>query len=163
MVMLGLFSADTLTISYSDHDLELGQTPFMLFKEALKANWILFTLGSTFLVLGSMLLSHRIAGPIYRFEKTLDLMLSGKLTDVIHLREKDEGKELAEKINQFNFQLKDSYTSIYDSSEEITSLIQTLQELELSAEVKEQLGPLCKSLNNHNESIKKNCNSFDFR
>jgi signal transduction histidine kinase len=44
-------------------------------------------------------LSHRIAGPIYRLEKELDSRLNGKEINPIKLREGDELKALADKIN----------------------------------------------------------------
>jgi signal transduction histidine kinase len=44
-------------------------------------------------------LSHRIAGPIYRLEKELDSRLNGKEINPIKLREGDELKVLADKIN----------------------------------------------------------------
>jgi methyl-accepting chemotaxis protein len=45
-------------------------------------------------------LSNRIAGPIYRLEKDLDDRISGKKSGPIQLREKDELKTLADKINK---------------------------------------------------------------
>ncbi len=44
---------------------------------------------------------HRIAGPVYRIEKTLRLFLEGKPFEPIRLREKDFFKGLAEAINKF--------------------------------------------------------------
>jgi methyl-accepting chemotaxis protein len=46
-------------------------------------------------------LSHRIAGPVYRIEKELDDIIGGKKKGPIRLREKDELKSLADKINRF--------------------------------------------------------------
>jgi hypothetical protein len=45
-------------------------------------------------------LSHRIAGPVYRIEKELDDIIEGKKKRLIMLREKDELKGLADKINR---------------------------------------------------------------
>ena len=36
IVLLGLFSADSLTIAYNNHDIQFGQTPFMLMKSVEK-------------------------------------------------------------------------------------------------------------------------------
>jgi len=101
IVLLGAFSADTLTISYSNHDLQFGQTPVILLKKILAAHWVFIASGAIFTIIGAMLITHRIAGPIFRFEKTLDKMLHKDLSDNIALRTKDEGKELAKKINDF--------------------------------------------------------------
>ena len=47
----------------------------------------------------SLFYSHKIAGPIYRFEQSLDLLLNGKTNFMIALRKKDEFKYLADKMN----------------------------------------------------------------
>ncbi len=43
--------------------------------------------------------SHKIAGPIYRFEQSLDFLLSGEMDFMIMLRKKDEFKYLANRMN----------------------------------------------------------------
>jgi nitrogen fixation/metabolism regulation signal transduction histidine kinase len=45
-------------------------------------------------------LSHRIAGPLYRLEKELNDRIEGKKSGPIQLREKDELRVLADKINR---------------------------------------------------------------
>ena len=47
----------------------------------------------------SLVYSHKVAGPVYRFEKSLDLILEGRLDFMIKLRKKDEFKNIAEKMN----------------------------------------------------------------
>ncbi len=47
----------------------------------------------------SLFYSHKIAGPIYRFEQSLDLLLNGNTNFIIALRKKDEFKYLADKMN----------------------------------------------------------------
>jgi methyl-accepting chemotaxis protein len=159
-VLLGLLSADTLTISYIDRDLQLGQTPLMLVKQVLTANWFLLVIGGGFMMLASLLLSHRIAGPLYRFETTLDNMQKGRLDNTIHLRDKDEGKELARKINEFNVQLSQSFTIISQNSKALQILTEQALTLDLPEREKEQLASLCWSMQEHNRKISTNCNFF---
>jgi len=47
----------------------------------------------------SIIFSHRIAGPIYRFEQTLDKLIQGEDVEYIRLRKNDELKGLAAKLN----------------------------------------------------------------
>ena len=47
----------------------------------------------------SLLYSHKIAGPIYRFEQSFDLLLSGENDFMIVLRKRDEFKYLSDKMN----------------------------------------------------------------
>ncbi len=48
----------------------------------------------------SLMFSHLVAGPIYRFEKTLEEIRNGNLTLFVKLRPRDEFKETAELFNQ---------------------------------------------------------------
>ena len=49
---------------------------------------------------GSVYLSHRMAGPLFRFHKTLLEIQQGNFRTRIHLRRFDEGKPLAENFNK---------------------------------------------------------------
>jgi len=162
-VVLGLLSADTLTISYTNQELQLGQTPAMLFKQVVTANWLLILLGGGFVIIASLLLSHRVVGPMYRFEKTLEKMKDGSIDSVIKLRDKDEGKELAEKINEFNGQLSSSIKEIGYSSNALDILIGQVAEIELPEAQKEQLASLCWSMQEHNRKISARCNFFTIK
>lgn len=51
------------------------------------------------ILLISLFISHRFAGPIYRFEKSAQAVASGDLTHRVHLR---TGDELAELQDEFN-------------------------------------------------------------
>ncbi len=122
-ISLALLSADSMTMVYQDNDLHIGQTPFMLLKQLLTANWIFIVLGSGLVVLVAMFITHRLAGPMFRLERAVDNMNRGQLDDVIYLREKDEGKELAAKLNNFNRELSDQIGQIRKRSQNIEDLI----------------------------------------
>ncbi len=75
--------------------------------DGLQRNMIYAFIGSVVLAMiltGTffLLLSHRIAGPIYRIEKSIQGMQEGDLTMRIFLRDKDELTELAEQFNQMS-------------------------------------------------------------
>jgi len=162
-VLLGLLAADSVTISYANQDLQLDQTPLMLLKQALTANWSLIVIGGGFVMVATLFLSHRLAGPLFRFEATLDNMIKGSLDNTIHLREKDEGKELAQKINEFNNQLTRSFRAISNNSKAIQILIEQASAIDLPEEKKEQLASLCWSMQEHNRKISNDCNYFTLK
>jgi len=160
-VILGMLSADSLTISYSNQDLQLGQTPMMLVNQLLAANWLITIIGGGFIVFAALYLSHRVVGPLYRFEATVDSMQKGKLDIVIKLRDKDEGKELAQKINDFNSLLSRSMHDISQHSQALNILIEQASKLDLPVEEKEQLASLCWSMQEHNCKVSTRCNYFN--
>ena len=65
--------------------------------------WV-FGVGMILVIVQVLLLtvffSHKVAGPVYRFEKVCHNMLSGNYTDQIHLRKGDEMQNLAVLINE---------------------------------------------------------------
>lgn len=73
-----------------------------LFIRLLSTHWVLFVLGIGILIILAVFFSHRVAGPLYRFEMAIDKMISGDFSSHITLRKNDECKSLAEKFNQLN-------------------------------------------------------------
>ncbi|HAX62446.1 MAG TPA: hypothetical protein DCX95_07855 [Elusimicrobia bacterium] len=55
----------------------------------------------------AVFLSHKVAGPIYRFEKSTGIIGDGDLTFRVHLRKYDELKELENCFNNMVLQLQD--------------------------------------------------------
>ncbi len=56
-------------------------------------------LGSSLAVILMMFVSHRIAGPLFRLERTIREMGEGRMPGKVNLRKKDEFKQLAEVVN----------------------------------------------------------------
>lgn len=71
-------------------------------------------------VIWSVFASHSIAGPIYRFEKTLQAITEGDLTLRVGLRKTDEFKHMADTLNQMVGELR---TSLASDSELIGELV----------------------------------------
>ena len=107
VAVFSFFSSNTLSIVYDNYHLQLGLTPGILMKKMLGTQWLIIVLGGGAVVLVTLILTHRIAGPFFRFEKSLDEMIEGDISNKIVLRKKDEGKALAQKINAFNYILSD--------------------------------------------------------
>lgn len=78
----------------------------------------------------SLIYSHKIAGPIYRLEQSLELLLRGEMDFIIVLRRKDEFKYLANKMNALiDFMRRNigevrlSYRMIQDRTSKIENII----------------------------------------
>lgn len=119
-LFFGYISSGTQSMVYEDYQLKLGKTPLILWRQMIVSNWIFIVIGGIALVLVSIVLTHRFAGPLFRFEKCLNNMLSGNLNDKIYLRQKDEAKDIGEKFNQFNGML----------SQKISEVKQLVQQME---------------------------------
>ena len=155
-----LFSANSLTISYDGGDLRFGQTPLMLVKEVLASSWFVVVIGGSLLVYAAVRFTHRVAGPLFRFEKALDSMNAGRLDDHIYLRAKDEGKELADKINAFNDTLAESIIAIRHGSAAVESLLKQLEAAIPPGNESGQAHGLLWSIKEQNRKIVQNCANY---
>ena len=125
----------------------------VLVKQLPAANWFLGLFGIILIILAALLLTHRIIGPMFRFESTLDSMKRGYLDKTIQLRGNDEGMELAQKINEFNGQLSQTFQTIGRNSKALDILIEQVAALDLPEKEKERLAGICWSMQEHNRRI----------
>ena len=103
--IIGYVSSDSMSVSYGDEGIEIVKTSTMLWHNLIKVQWIFMLTGGVGAVAVGTLLTHRFAGPLYKFERTLEAMINGNHSSKIYLRPKDEGQKLAELINNYNKQL----------------------------------------------------------
>lgn len=118
-LVFSLFTAKTLTITYENYNLQLGVTPLILLKQIITTGWVYIFFGGLAVGIISIYLTHQVAGPVYRLEKSFDEMLSGTIVSAIQLRKKDEGRELTEKINCFNKMLSEHFHNLRDINQKI--------------------------------------------
>jgi len=161
--VFSFFSSNTLSIVYDNYHLQLGVTPGILFKKMLSAQWLFIVFGGGLVVIVTLLLTHRVAGPFYRFEKTMDEMIEGDISNKIYLRQKDEGKELAQKINAFNYVLGDKLAIIENfNSTTAVSAIQLKKILEESDLDIDDYSPLLSQILGSQKNIQTLINDYTF-
>jgi signal peptidase II len=95
MIFLTTITGIAVTLP-SDHDVLMDAIPEVLLKSLLLTFCVVLPL--VFLV--GVLLTFRIAGPIYRFESYIKQILRGENPGQCHLRKGDELNELCDLINQ---------------------------------------------------------------
>ena len=160
IVILAALSADTMTVVYRNNDIQMGQTPLMLIKQVLAAHWFFIVVGGALIVVAATFITHHMAGPIFRLEHAVDHMISGRLDDVIHLRKKDEGKELAAKLNQFNRELSQKIGQIEKRSKNIDDLLVQYSALDFAKISPEELENMYNSLSRQNQGIQEITSTF---
>ncbi len=131
-VLLYFYSARTLTTAFVHSRLHVMST----------ADFLLPALGFTTLIVTAlvaiaaagrvMLLSHKIAGPLYRLERAAEAMGQGDLSQRIHLRDGDELQAFAKSMDLAVAELRRQLEEIRRQSEVIGK---TLQELKRNSSV----------------------------
>ncbi|MCB9799783.1 MAG: hypothetical protein H6757_03390 [Candidatus Omnitrophica bacterium] len=61
---------------------------------------------------GSIYISHKIAGPLYRFHVTLQEMEQGRFSTRVHLRKNDEAQFLAQQFNDTIVSIDQTFSQI---------------------------------------------------
>ena len=117
--LLFLFSQGTLTSSFEHSRLVVKNTSFAILPAAILTNiitLILITLASIVVVL---FISHKIAGPMFRFEKDLNEIGQGEFTKKITLRKKDQFTDMADNLNNMTTNLHDKVLAIQTEVEQL--------------------------------------------
>lgn len=71
----------------------------------------------------NLYVSHKIAGPIYRFEHTLRCIDDGDLQHVARIRDSDQIKSMVAALNRLIVSLRNHYTSLQGVEQELNQLI----------------------------------------
>jgi len=132
---------------------------FALAYHSLREYWPFLVGGALTLLFAAVVVTHRIAGPLFRFEQTLQNMKNGILDDKIQLRPRDEGQELAKRINNFNEELTKNLRTVHNHSEGIADLTENLRHKidSFDGEEKEELSSLLWSLEEKNKKLQAVC------
>ncbi len=159
--IFSFFSSNTLSIVYDNYHLQLGVTPDILLRKILYTQWFFVVIGGGLIILITLLLTHRIAGPFFRFEKALDEMKDGNISKKIVLRKKDEGKVLAEKINSFNCTLADKISQIKALNSNIATASREMENILQSPQTDiEKLTSLLKEIQNNQQDMQNVINGY---
>src|SRR6056297_1445009 len=73
-LVFSFLSQDNLTIAYDGQRLVIDRTPLILFREIVLAHWLFLVIMGVLVTAVAMFLTHRVAGPLFRFERTLGAM-----------------------------------------------------------------------------------------
>lgn len=160
VLALSYLAADSMTVVYSNNNLQIGQTPLMLFKQLIAAHWFVIVIGAALVVVIATRITHRVAGPMFNLERSLDYMIDGKLDNVIYLRKNDAGKELAAKINQFNAELSAQVRLVQKRSTNIQELLSNYAVLNPESRSEEDLESIHASIEKQNQVIGEIVNKY---
>ena len=82
-----------------------------------------------FVAVAGLILSHRIAGPVFRIENVLKTIGEGNLDVNVTLRKKDELKSLAKAVNYMTSNLKEDKVTQESLLRELSKAAGTIKEL----------------------------------
>lgn len=139
------FSQGTLTSSFENSRLVVKSTALAILPAIIYTNIITLIMISLATILVVLFVSHKIAGPMFRFEKELKLIGDGDLTKVIHLRKDDQIKDMAESLNKMTASLHGKTLDIQHGLEKVVA---SAKKQEAPLELIEELDRLHQRIHN---------------
>lgn len=120
--LLLLFSQDTLTSSFDQSKLMIEKTSLAILPAAVYTNLITLGLISFATIVITLFVSHKLAGPMFRFESDLEVIRDGDLTKQIRLRKKDQFMDMVDSLNRMTGGLRAKILNIQDSVDGIMEI-----------------------------------------
>ena len=114
---------------YGEAHSKLKKTGEILLPNVLLGNIIaVVVIGAASVVL-TLLISHKVAGPLYRFEKNTEQIAQGDLTVITKLRQSDQIQGLAGSFTKMTVELREKLLDIRKNSEKLPILVDEMKRL----------------------------------
>lgn len=107
-----------------------------------------------FIAIASVFVSHKIAGPVFRFEQSVKSIAEGDLTLRIHLRKGDELMDLADMFNEMVESLEKIVKIERVHAEKMKNALEKLKSNSNKKEVEEILSSVMNDLESFNNQFK---------
>ncbi|MBI1912396.1 MAG: methyl-accepting chemotaxis protein [Deltaproteobacteria bacterium] len=127
IALFSYFSRGTIITGFSGSELIIESTRDYFLPTVIEINIAVIGVTAIAGFIVMLYASHKIAGPLYRFEKSLEEIGKGDLTHRFKLRDKDQMNTLAEKMNEFNSKMDSSIAAIQRDIEELKILLTELK------------------------------------
>lgn len=137
--LLFLFSQGTLTSSFEQSRLVIKNTSLAILPSLIYTNLITLGLITLATIVVTLFVSHKIAGPLLRFEKELKEIEKGDLTKSIKLRKKDQIADLSGSLNTMTAGL---HEKVLDIRTGVENLIESASKQNAPQELIEELNHL---------------------
>ena len=145
-VGLYLFSRGTVTTTFVNSRLSIMSTADYILPALLGSSLVTIILISIATAVVVMYLSHRIAGPLFRIERSAREIGAGDLTLKINLRSRDEITKMADCLNEMTENLKVHLLEIKAKSCDLGKQIDNLNMQDALKELSEEKKKLDKAI-----------------
>ncbi len=144
--VLFLFSQDTLTTSFQKSKLVIENTGIAILPSVIYTNLITLGLITLASIVITLFVSHKIAGPLYRFEKEIKDIGQGDLTKKITLRGKDQITEIGDSLNNM---VADLNKKVFDIHSDVENICKAAVSDNAPEKITKQLNQLRENIENN--------------
>ncbi len=141
-----MFSENTLTSSFEQSRLVIKNTASAIFPDVFLSHSIAFILIALLTIAVTLLISHKLAGPLFRFQKELKEIGNGDLSNIVKMRKDDQVKAIADSLDQMRANLQ---KKILDIKLEVEQIIESTAGQEIPPDLVKRLDHLNQMIRNN--------------
>ncbi len=149
--ILYFFAMRSTTVSIVDSRIVVRTTADFLLPVLLQTVIVVTVLLSIAVMAMTLLVSHKIAGPMYRFKKIAEVLAGGDFSSEFKIRNLDQLQPLADEFNVMIRQTKQRLNALKDSFSSLKKKIESFEEGEFTEQKRSSL----KELRSMSEDLKK--------
>ncbi len=121
--LLYLLTSKTTTVSFENTRAVVKTTADFIVPLVTETVVVVTVLVALATIMLTLFISHKIAGPLYRFKKELKLIESGDLVSAFKIRDKDQLQDLATVLSSMKDNLKGHISAIKSEIDSLQDLI----------------------------------------
>jgi len=115
-----LTTESTLTSSFDGSRLVIEKTSMAILPSVILTNIITTAVVGVLAVIVTLLISHRISGPMFRFTEDLEKISQGDLQKKIHIRKGDQFESVAINLNKMVSNMNEKLSEVHHDLERIS-------------------------------------------
>ena len=142
IAFLYFFSSQATTVSFVQAHVRVMTVADFILPLMVQTLVVVTGLVSLGAIVVTLIVSHKIAGPLYRFKQTLKELTGGNFNDQVHLRKGDQLIEVGEDFNRMIGAVRAHIASAQQCEAELKADIAFLGELNLAEGKRERLTQL---------------------
>lgn len=136
----------TLTSSFEGSKLVIEKTSLAILPSVIFTTIISTLIVGIIIVVVTLLISHKIAGPMFRFEKDLEEISQGNLQKHIQTRQGDQFSSVAENLNSMVGNLNEKLSEIQGN---LTRLAEAATKQDLPQDFRDDLDECRRNIDSH--------------
>ena len=143
MGLLFLFSKGTLTFSFEHSKLVVKDTAFAILPAIILTNIITLVMVTLATIVVVLFISHKIAGPMFRFEQDVKEIGQGNLTKVVRIRHKDQLKDFTDSLNHMTSSL---HAKVLETRKEVEQVLESARQQNAPEKLIEEIDHIQQSI-----------------
>ncbi|MBN1871029.1 MAG: methyl-accepting chemotaxis protein [Candidatus Omnitrophica bacterium] len=160
--MIYRFSTDSVTTVFENSRLQIKPSTQFIMPALIAGGFLSVILVGIATIIVVLFMSHRIAGPLYKLEKSIVRLGEGDLSFYVDFRAGDEMKKLAEAFNMTSRRLNTLLLEMKTNIREVAAICAELKDVANKNQVK-GLGEIVEKIEKTSNQLIENIHKFNLR